>query len=234
MATKALLQDLSAAFSAASGIAVEVESTGGVDAAKRVANGEKVDLILLASDAIDRLMANGQAMPASRGDWVLSSVAMAVPAGAPKLRITDEASLRAAVEAASSIGYSTGPSGSYLERLFQSWGLTEAVKAKLVVPAPGVPVGALIAKGQVSLGFQQRSELTGLAGITLLGDLPEDIAYTTIFSSALGLALAHDPERQRATQMWQAFLMSPQTAEVKRRHGMQPPMDATAAAPAVD
>ena len=222
MATKALLKDLCGEFAPSQAWPLEIESTGGVDAAKRVAAGEAVDLVLLASDAIDRLMSAQQVMPHSRGDWVLSSVAMATPASAPRPDIHDEASLKAAVAAAPSIGYSTGPSGVYLEQLFARWGMSEAVKAKLVVPPPGTPVGALIASGQVALGFQQRSELIHLQGITVLGDLPSDVAYTTIFSSALGLSLAQDPQRLAAAQAWQQHLMSSATTEAKRRHGMQP------------
>ncbi|MEY2781376.1 MAG: hypothetical protein RL307_1080 [Pseudomonadota bacterium] len=221
MATKALLKDLCAEFVQQSGMALELESTGGVDAAKRVAAGEPVDLVLLASDAIDRLMNAGQVLAQSRGDWVLSSIAMAVPSDQPTPDIHDEASLRVAVQRATRIAYSTGPSGNYLELLFERWGLTAEVKAKLVVPPPGVPVGSLIASGEVTLGFQQRSELVSLKGIHLLGDLPADVAHTTIFSSALGLHLSQSPERQQAVRQWQTFLMSDATAQVKLRHGMR-------------
>ena len=222
MATKALLQDLCDEFVQQNGIALNLESTGGVDAAKRVAAGEAVDLVLLASDAIDRLLSAGQVLAQSRGDWVLSSIAMAVPSDHPAPDIHDQASLRAAVEQAARIAYSTGPSGSYLEQLFERWGLAAEVKAKLVIPPPGVPVGSLIASGEATLGFQQRSELVNLKGINVLGDLPADVAHTTIFSSALGLHLSQLPERQQAVRQWQAFLMSDATAQVKLRHGMRP------------
>lgn len=222
MATKALLNDLCEDFVRQHGFALDLESTGGVDAAKRVASGEEVDLVLLASDAIERLMAAGQVMAHSRGDWVLSSIAMAVPSGHAHPDIRDEASLRAAVQQASRIGYSTGPSGNYLEQLFERWGLAGEVKAKLVVPAPGVPVGKLIANAEVTLGFQQRSELVNLKGIDLLGDLPTDVAYTTVFSSALGLHLGQSPERLAAVRQWQSFLTSDATAQAKLRHGMRP------------
>jgi molybdate transport system substrate-binding protein len=147
---------------------------------------------------------------------------MAIPSGHARPHIHDEASLRLAVQQAQRIGYSTGPSGAYLEQLFERWGLSAEVKAKLAVPAPGVPVGRLIASGEVSLGFQQRSELINLKGIDLLGDLPADVAHTTIFSSALGLTLSQDPDRLEATRQWQSFLMSDATAQVKLSHGMRP------------
>jgi molybdate transport system substrate-binding protein len=155
-------------------------------------------------------------MPGSRVDLVQSAVAVAVPAGAPVPDIGSAAALRAAVLAAPSIGYSTGPSGTALLALFQRWGIADQVAPKLVQARAGVPVGSLVASGTVALGFQQRSELLGLAGLQLLGDLPADCAIQTIFSGAVA-ATSTRPDAVRALLAW---LASPATAEAKQRHGM--------------
>ena len=60
-------------------------------------------------------------------------------------------------EAAASIGYSTGPSGIALKRLFERWGIADEIEQRLVQAPPGVPVGTLVARGEVELGFQQLS-----------------------------------------------------------------------------
>ena len=83
MATRQVLADLVAGFAQQSGTQAAIESVGGVDAAKRVAAGEAFDVVILASDAIDKLMAAGHLVPGSKVDWVHSGVAVAVPAGAP-------------------------------------------------------------------------------------------------------------------------------------------------------
>ena len=44
-----------------------------------------------------------------------------------------------------------------------------------VTPPPGTSVGSLVAKGEVALGFQQLSEMTGVAGIDVIGGLPEAV-----------------------------------------------------------
>jgi ABC-type molybdate transport system substrate-binding protein len=119
MATRAVLAELAAGFEVATGTKVVIESVGGVDAAKRVAAGEAFDLVLLASDALDKLMAAQHVLP-GRVDYVHSPVAIAVPAGQPVPDVGSEAALRAAVEAAACIGYSTGPSGQHLMRLFEA------------------------------------------------------------------------------------------------------------------
>lgn len=218
MATRQLLAELSAAYQQQADGQVTIESVGGVDAARRVQAGEPFDFVVLASDAVDKLVAGGQVVPASKVDLVHSGVAVAVPAGAPRPDIATEDALRRAVRAAPSIGYSTGPSGVALMALFERWGLGAELKDRLVQAPPGVPVGALVAQGKVALGFQQQSELIHLEGIQLLGPLPDAVQITTTFSGGLCAASAQGDAVRRLL----AFMASPQTADAKRRQGMQP------------
>jgi molybdate transport system substrate-binding protein len=118
------------------------------------------------------------------------------------------------------LSYSTGPSGSYLEKLFTRWGVMDELKPRILVPPPGTPVGLLLAQGKVALGFQQRSELMNQAGITLIGDLPAEVACITRFSSALGAGAAQDEARSQAARSFMQFLASPEQRDCKRRHGM--------------
>ncbi|WP_233202613.1 extracellular solute-binding protein [Limnohabitans sp. JirII-31] len=220
MATKAILADLTQVYQAETGVAVQIESVGGVDAAKRVQAGEAFDVVLLASDAIDRLIASGHVLADSRSDWVRSPVAMAVQAGAAHPDIGTEAALKAAVLASPSLGFSTGPSGVYLNQLLARWGIAEQVKPRMVVPPPGTPVGTLVARGEVALGFQQLSELIALPGIEVLGTLPPEVAYITTFSSGIAQVMAHDAARVQAVQAFLKFLASADVEDVKRRQGM--------------
>ncbi|WP_310642654.1 substrate-binding domain-containing protein [Limnohabitans sp.] len=220
MATKALLADLVQVYQAQTGVVVQLESVGGVDAAKRVQAGEVFDMVLLASDAIDRLIASGQVMAGSRSDWVRSPVAVAVQAGAARPDLSNEAALKAAVLASPTLSYSTGPSGVYLEKLFDRWGIADEVKARIVVPPPGTPVGALVASGQAALGFQQLSELIALPGIDVLGTLPADVAFITTFSSGIPAVIAGDATRVSAVQAFLQFLASAGVEDVKRKQGM--------------
>src|SRR3989344_4836275 len=121
MATRQVLADLGAGFAQQSGTQAAIESVGGVDAAKRVAAGEAFDVVILASDAIDKLLAAGHLLPGSKVDWVHSGVALA--------------------------------------KLFERWGIADQIAPRMVQAPPGVPVGSLVAKGEVALGFQQLSEL---------------------------------------------------------------------------
>ena len=99
MATRLVLAELARGFQQRSGCTVAIESVGGVDAARRVQAGEPFDLVFLASDAIDRLVASGR-IAGGRTDLFRSPVAIAVRAGAPRPDVGSEAAVRAAVLAA--------------------------------------------------------------------------------------------------------------------------------------
>lgn len=218
MATRQVLADLAAAFEQRSGRQVTIESVGGVDAARRVQAGEPFDVVVLASDAIDKLLAAGHVVAGSKVDLVRSGVAVAVRAGAAHPDIGSEDAVRNAVLAARSVGYSTGPSGVQLAGLFERWGIAEAIRERIVVAPPGVPVGTLVARGEVELGFQQLSELMHLAGIDVLGALPPPIRIVTTFSAGL-CTRSTQPD---AVREMLDFMTSAQAADAKRRHGMEP------------
>ena len=218
MATRRLLAELAAAWEQRSGTTVAIESVGGVDAAKRVQAGEIFDLVVLASDAIERLLASGHVAAGSRIDLVRSDVAVAVKAGAARPDIDSEDALRRAVLGARSVACSTGPSGVALAQLFERWGIADELRSRIVQPPPGVPVGTLVARGEVELGFQQWSELVHVQGIELLGPLPDAVRITTIFSGGVCTASTR-PEAARAVL---EFMASPDAAEAKRRQGMAP------------
>lgn len=219
MATKQVLAELFDLYQTQHpGTQVNLVSVGGVDAAKRVQAGEVFDVVALAKNAVQGLTEEGHVVPGSRVDVVRSGVALAVRAGAQRPDITSEDAVRAAVLAAPTIGYSTGPSGVQLAKLFERWGLTDTLKNRIVTAPPGVPVGSLVADGRVALGFQQLSELLGLPGIDVLGPLPDSIQIITTFSAGLATASA----QASAARDLLAFLTDPATAAVKQRHGMDP------------
>ncbi|SDH95169.1 molybdate transport system substrate-binding protein [Paraburkholderia phenazinium] len=216
MATRNLLAELAEEYERLSGQRLVVESVGGVAAARRVQDGEPFDFIVLAADALDRLAEAGRIDPGSRVDLARSGVAIAVAAGAPRPDIRTEAALRDAILAARSIGYSTGPSGSHLVRLFERWGIAETIASRIVQAEPGVPVGALIARGDVELGFQQLSELMHVPGIDVIGSLPPEIEAITVFSAAICTA----SKQHAAAMALLSFLASPEAGAAKLRHGM--------------
>jgi molybdate transport system substrate-binding protein len=216
MATRQLLAELARAHAAAGGTPLALESVGGVDAARRVREGENFDLIFLASDAIAKLIASGHVLAESHVDLVRSQVAVATKTGVPAPNIATAADVRQTVLSAASIGYSTGPSGSALLALFARWGIMAQLEGRLRQAPAGVPVAAMLARGEVALGFQQRSEMIDAQGIQVIGDLPADIAIETIFSGGVCSA-SNRPDAARALL---AAFVAPIHAATQLQHGM--------------
>jgi len=218
MAMRQALIELGDAYEAQSGKRVTVTAVGGVEAARRVADGERFDFVVLAADAIEKLAAGGHVDPESRTDLARSGASFSVPARAPRPDIGNESAVRDAVLRSRTIGYSTGPSGVHLVRLFERWGIAEVIAPRVVQAPPGVPVGSLVARGDVELGFQQLSELMHLPGIDVIGVLPPEIQVITVFSAAVCTV----SDRGAAANALLAFLASPEATAVKRRNGMEP------------
>ena len=218
MATRQVLAELVAQFQQTSAQPVSLESVGGVDAAKRVQAGEAFDVVILAANAIEQLTQAGRIVPGSRVDLVHSGVSIAVRAGAARPAIASEEDVRQAVLAARTLGYSTGPSGVHLAKLFERWGIADAIKSRIVQALPGVPVGSLVAKGEVELGFQQLSELIHQDGIDVLGPLPPAIQITTTFSAGLAVTST----QARAVSALLDFMTSPAATPILRRNGLEP------------
>ena len=218
MATREVLAELVPAFERQSGRVVAFESVGGAVAASRVDSGEPFDVVVLASDAIDKLIRAGRIVAGSKVDLARSGIAVAVQAGAPRPEIGSEEAIRRAVLSAGSVGYSTGPSGVALAGLFERWGIADEIKDRIVLAPPGVPVGTLVARGEVELGFQQLSELMHLSGIDVIGPLPPAIQVITTFSAGLSVSsMQGDGVRSLLD-----FMTSPLSADAKRRHGLEP------------
>ena len=218
MATRQLLADLVADYQRAGGGRVAIESVGGVDAARRVKAGEAFDFVILASNAIEQLIAAERVVAGSAVGIVLSGVAVAVRAGDARPDVGSEAALRRAVQATRSLSCSTGPSGVHLAGLFERWGIAAEVAGKFVQAPPGVPVGSLVARGEVELGFQQLSELIHLPGIDVIGPLPPEVQIITTFTGGLIAGSEH----AEAVMSFFDFINSEASAAVKRRHGMEP------------
>src|SRR5579863_1073468 len=181
MAARRILDDLCAAFAEAGGSRVAFTAMGGVEAARRVKEGLAVDLVALAANAIDALEAGGILRRGSRVDYARSGIALAIPSGATRPAVATAGDVRAAMLAAPRVAYSTGPSGAYLLSLWERWGVGREMAGRAVQAPAGVPVAALLARGEADLGVQQYSELLEQPGIEILGPLPDSIQQITVF-----------------------------------------------------
>jgi molybdate transport system substrate-binding protein len=181
----------------------------------RLKGSEATDIVILSAAALDELIDAG--IIAERFDLAKSGVGVAVRAGALKPDIGSSDALKRAVLAAKSVVYSTGPSGIYLGGLFQRMGISGQIEAK-VRQVQGEPAGAVVARGEAEIGFQQMSELLPVEGIDVVGPLPPDIQQITVFAAGLH-ARAKEPAAARALIR---FLQAPAAAPIIRKKGMEP------------
>lgn len=184
----------------------------------RLARAEPVDVVIMVGDALDRLMASGQLVPGSKIVLADSTIACAVPKGAARPDIHTVEQLRATLLAAHSVAWSDSASGEYIEReLLPHLGIAEQMRGKGRKIA-ATPVAEIVARKEADFGCQQRSELLPVAGIDIVGDLPDEVQRITQFAAAV---VATSP-RQDDAHAFVRFLGAPQNAAVIRDTGLVP------------
>ena len=184
----------------------------------RLQRGEPADVVILAASALDDLVKQGKVVAGSRVDLVRSSIGMAVRAGAPKPDISSVAALKQTLLRAKSIAYSASASGVYLStEMFQRLGIADQVLPKSK-NAEGQRVGALVARGEAEIGFQQISELLPEPGIDYVGPLPPEVQRVTVFSAGIAVG-AKKPQEARALIK---FLASENAIGVIKKTGLEP------------
>jgi molybdate transport system substrate-binding protein len=216
-AVRGAVVELVAAFEKESGHKVTMQWGGTTAIAKRVEGGEVVDIVLIGSEEIDRLIASGKLAAGSRADFAKSGVGVAIQTGLPKPDVSNVEGLKKAVLAAKSVAYSSGPSGYYIAELLKKLGISDQVKERVKQPASGVQVGEMIARGEAELGFQQISELIHVKGIDYLGPLPAEIQNITVYAAGLHAAA---PAADAARSLVK-FLGGPQADPALKKIGME-------------
>jgi predicted neuraminidase len=141
-----------------------------------------------------------------------------VRAGAPKPDISTLEAFTQTVLKAKSIAFSSSASGVYFfSELFPRLGITDAMRAKSLMVDSG-PAGALVARGEAEIGFQQISELLPVAGIDYVGPLPGEAQRITVFAAGI-VAGARSSAAAKALV---DFLVSPAAASAIRKSGLEP------------
>ena len=184
----------------------------------RLRRGEPIDVVILAASALDALIADGQVARGSRLDLVRSSIGMAVRSGAPKPDISTLEAFTKTLMAARSIAFSSSASGVYFfSELFPRLGITDVIRAKSRMVDSG-PAGALVARGEAEIAFQQISELLPVAGIDYVGPLPKEAQRVTVFSAGIVLGARASPAAAALLE----FLASPAADGAIRKSGLEP------------
>ena len=184
----------------------------------RLARGEKFDIVILADNGLEALVRQGKVAGGSRVDLGRSLIGASVKKGTPKPDISTVPALKNALLNAKSIAYSASASGTYLsEELFPKLGVAERTKvtAKKIMSER---VGAVVARGDAELGFQQASELLPFTELDYLGPIPDEVQQKVFFSAGV-MQDAPNPEGARR---FIRYLASPAAAGVIKDTGLDP------------
>ena len=189
-----------AVFARASGhtLVYVTDTTGALQ--KRLAAGEKADLVIVAGPGMDILQKQNLVVAASRVDLARALIGVGVRAGASSPDLSTPDTFKAALLKARSVAYvnpaSGGTSGTYFEGLLQRIGIADAMKAKIVYRTQGSEVADAVARGEAELGISFTSELRPNTGVKVAGTLPAAIQLPTIYSAAM-VTTAGNPEAAR-------------------------------------
>ena len=82
---------------------VAITAMGGVDAAQAARGGGAMDVVVLASNVLHKLEAEGRVAAGSIVDVARSGMAIAIPAGAPRPDIGDAEAVRRAIAEARTV-----------------------------------------------------------------------------------------------------------------------------------
>jgi molybdate transport system substrate-binding protein len=219
LATREAYLELVPEFEKSVGIKVASTWAGTVDINRRMAAGEVFDLVISSNAAIGDLTTQGKIVAGTGTVLAKAGIGIGVRKGAAKPDVSTPDSFKSALIAAKSIGLSTGPSGVYLEKLFERLGVADAVKAKTKLIPSGGTVSTLLANGEAEIGFQQISEIAHAEGVDYVGPLPAELQLISVFTAGVHTGAAHPDEAKALVK----FLGAPTSLAVMKKHGLEAP-----------
>jgi molybdate transport system substrate-binding protein len=221
-AMKSVVLALAPAFEKQSGhtLAVENDTAGGL--AKKIADGATFDVAVITPPVLEKLVAEGKVVSASKVNLAKVGIGVAVKAGASVPDIATVDAFKRALLSAKTVGYidpkAGGSSGIYFDKLLETMGIADAVRAKAILKQGGY-VAELVAKGDAELAVHQISEILPVQGVTYVGPLPPEVQNFTVYTGGVS-ATARD---NAAAQALVDFLRSDAAAAVLKTKGMERP-----------
>jgi molybdate transport system substrate-binding protein len=193
--------------------------TGENSIPNRLRRHEAVDVVIVADGVLLGFIKDGLIVAGSYTPVARSAIGVAVRAGAPKPDISTVEGLKRTLLQAQSIAYSASVSGDYVStELFQRLGIADQVLSKSRRIEGGERVGAVIARGEAEIGFQQISELLPVPGLDHVTPLPPVVQKVSVFSAGVAVS-SRDAD---TAQAFIKFLVSPEASGAITNSGLEP------------
>jgi molybdate transport system substrate-binding protein len=174
-------------------------------------------MTIITREAVDRLVRDGILVAGSTADLAQSGVGIAVRAGAPKPDISTVAALQRTLLETKSIAFTRhGASGVHFAQVIERLGIADEVRRKAHIG--DAYIGEVVARGEAEMAVQQISELMPVAGIDIVGPLPDEVQKISVFAAGV-FRTARNPDG--AAKMI-AHLAEPGLAPLLIRKGLEP------------
>lgn len=156
---------------------------------KKLASGEKPDIVILPSPVVDSLEKTGAWRPNSRVDLARVGIGIVVRQGATLPDISTADAIRHLLVNARSIVRTnpagTGFAGAAVARMIARMGIADAVAQKTTI-MQAIDGGVdLVAKGDAEIGIFNISEILPIKGVALVGPLPPELQSYIVFTAAI-------------------------------------------------
>jgi len=201
-------------------LSVTVDNTGALQ--RRLKAGEKADIILVAAQGMDALEKENRIVPGTRIDLGRALMAVAVRADAPALDLSSADAFKRALLGARKVALTDpaggGTAGVYMAAVMERFGITDAMRPKIIYRTQGAFVTEAVAKGEADLGVTFTSEIMTNKGAKIAGLLPSEVQMPTNYAAAIPVGAA-SPEVAKA--FLQEF-KTPFAHEAIRRVGLEP------------
>jgi molybdate transport system substrate-binding protein len=189
LAVQDALDPLAARFSQEHGPAVQVGYSTVGAIRKRLAAGERADVVVLTAEAIDEMKRAGEILAGSSAPVAATRTGLAIRAGATAPDISTIEKFRAALLAARSIAYTDpntgGAFGTYFARELERMGILDAVNAKAVLRRGSHEIVKAVASGEAEVGVTFISTIVSTPGLAVAGPLPPPLLGVERFSVAV-------------------------------------------------
>jgi molybdate transport system substrate-binding protein len=192
---KPALETLGPVWELRSGHRLQITYATAGDLRRKLAAGEKADIVILPLENFSAVEKDGYTRSTSRRDLGAVGIGVAVKQGAKLPDLSSEAGLKRALLDAKSVSFmdpNRGTSGKYFDEVvLVKLAIHDEIRAKTVLGEGGM-IAEKVASGEVEIAFQQMTELLPVKGVTVAGSLPPSLQKMTTYSGAV-MSVAQSP-----------------------------------------
>jgi len=220
-AFKSVAQELVADFEKKTGHKVTIENDTAGAVARRVRDGEYVDVVVIPPGAMGPLLGS-RLVESSAKPLARVGIGVSIKQGAPVPDISSVDAFKQSLLKARAITYtdpaSGGTAGTYLANLFEKMGIAAELKPKTVLVKGGL-AGEKLLTGEADIAMQPASELLAVPGTVLVGPIPLEVQTYILYSGAVSTGARNQTDADALLRA----LWGPGKEDILKKKGMELP-----------